>query len=80
MMRTGTEYRASLRDGRNVWVLGDGPIDDVTTHLATVAMVDEYAAWYDRHFDTKSLRRASTPSRRASACRRSCAACLARRC
>ena len=50
-MRTGAEYRDSLRDGRNVWVLGEGPIDDVTTHAATAAMVDEYAAWYDRHFD-----------------------------
>jgi aromatic ring hydroxylase len=53
MMRTGAEYRASLRDGRNVWVLGDGPVDDVTTHPATAAMVDEYAAWYDRHFDAE---------------------------
>jgi aromatic ring hydroxylase len=29
--------------------LGEGAIDDVTTHPATRAMVDEYAAWYDRH-------------------------------
>ena len=50
-MRTGDEYRASLRDGRDVWVLGEGRIEDVTTHPATRAMVDAYAAWYDRHFD-----------------------------
>jgi 4-hydroxyphenylacetate 3-monooxygenase len=50
-MRTGAEYRESLRDGRNVWVMGEGRIDDVTTHPATAAMVDEYVAWYDRHFD-----------------------------
>ena len=50
-MRTGAEYRDSLRDGRKVWVMGEGLIDDVTTHPATRAMVDEYAAWYDRHFD-----------------------------
>jgi aromatic ring hydroxylase len=50
-MRTGAEYREALRDGRKVWVLGEGPIADVTTHPATRAMVDEYAAWYDRHFD-----------------------------
>jgi 4-hydroxyphenylacetate 3-monooxygenase len=31
--------------------MGEGLIDDVTTHPATRAMVDEYAAWYDRHFD-----------------------------
>ena len=50
-MRTGAEYRESLRDGRDVWVLGEGPVSDVTTHPATSAMVDEYVAWYDRHFD-----------------------------
>ena len=50
-MRTGAEYKESLRDGRNVWVVGEGAVADVTTHPATSAMVDEYAAWYDRHFD-----------------------------
>jgi aromatic ring hydroxylase len=50
-MRTGAEYRIALRDGRKVWVLGDGPVEDVTVHPATQAVVDEYAAWYDRHFD-----------------------------
>jgi 4-hydroxyphenylacetate 3-monooxygenase len=50
-MRTGAEYREALRDGRKVWVMGEGPVDDVTVHPATRATVDEYAAWYDRHFD-----------------------------
>ena len=50
-MRTGADYKESLRDGRDVWVLGEGHVDDVTTHPATAAMVDEYVAWYDRHFD-----------------------------
>ncbi|MBO0736191.1 MAG: hypothetical protein J2P48_06435 [Alphaproteobacteria bacterium] len=50
-MRTGTDYRCSLQDGRRVWVMGEGPVEDVTTHHATRAMVDHYAAWYDRHFD-----------------------------
>jgi len=50
-MRTGTEYREALRDGRRVWVMGEGLVEDVTTHPATRAMVDEYAAWYDLHFD-----------------------------
>jgi aromatic ring hydroxylase len=50
-MRTGAEYRAALRDGRRVWVLGEGLIEDVTTHPATCGMVDEYVAWYDLHFD-----------------------------
>jgi 4-hydroxyphenylacetate 3-monooxygenase len=50
-MRTGAEYRAALRDGRRVWVLGEGLVADVTTHPATRAMVDEYVAWYDLHLD-----------------------------
>jgi aromatic ring hydroxylase len=51
-MRTGAEYREALKkDGRRVWVLGEGRVDDVTTHSATAAMVEEYVAWYDRHFD-----------------------------
>jgi aromatic ring hydroxylase len=50
-MRTGADYREALRDGRNVWVMGEGKVADVTTHPATRAMVDEYALWYDRHFD-----------------------------
>ena len=50
-MRTGAEYRESLRDGRKVWIVGEGEVEDVATHPATRAMVDEYAAWYDRHFD-----------------------------
>ena len=50
-MRTGADYKESLRDGRDVWVLGEGAVTDVTTHPSTSAMVDEYIAWYDRHFD-----------------------------
>ena len=50
-MRTGGEYRDALRDGRRVWVMGEGWVEDVTTHPATRAMVDEYALWYDRHLD-----------------------------
>ena len=50
-MRTGADYREALRDGRKVCVMGGGWVDDVTTHPATRAMVEEYVAWYDRHFD-----------------------------
>src|SRR6202048_2073476 len=50
-MRTGGEYREALRDGRRVWVMGEGWVEDVTTHPATRAMVEEYAAWYDRPLD-----------------------------
>ena len=50
-MRSGAEYREALRDGRKVCVMGSGAVDDVTTHPATRAMVEEYVAWYDRHRD-----------------------------
>jgi aromatic ring hydroxylase len=50
-MRSGAEYREALRDGRKVWVMGGGAVEDVTTHPATRAMVEEYVAWYDRHRD-----------------------------
>jgi aromatic ring hydroxylase len=50
-MRTGAEYREALRDGRRVWVMGEGLIDDVTAHPATRAMVEEYVAWYDLHLN-----------------------------
>ena len=50
-MRTGADYRKSLRDGRRVWIMGEGLIEDVATHPATRAVVDEYVAWYDRHAD-----------------------------
>src|SRR5262244_2501156 len=52
-MRTGSEYREALRDGRRVWVIGEGLVEDVTVHPATRATVDEYVAWYDRHFDAE---------------------------
>ena len=50
-MRTGAEYKAALRDGRKVVIMGGGSIEDVTTHPATAAMVEQYVGWYDRHRD-----------------------------
>jgi aromatic ring hydroxylase len=50
-VRTGSEYREALQDGRRVWVMGEGLIEDVTLHPATRPMVEEYVAWYDRHHD-----------------------------
>jgi aromatic ring hydroxylase len=50
-MRSGAEYREALRDGRKVWVMGAGAVEDVTTHPATRAMVEGYVAWYDWHVD-----------------------------
>ena len=40
-MRTGAEYREALRDGRRVWVMGEGWAGDVTAHPATRPMVEE---------------------------------------
>src|SRR5580704_9211589 len=50
-MRTGAEYREALRDGRVVYVMGEGRVDDVTTHPATKAVVEEYVRWHDLHRD-----------------------------
>ena len=50
-MRTGADYRNSLSDGRRVFILGEGKVEDVTSHPATAAMVEQYVAWYDRHTD-----------------------------
>ncbi|PPQ36384.1 4-hydroxyphenylacetate 3-hydroxylase N-terminal domain-containing protein [Rhodopila globiformis] len=50
-MRTGSDYRQALRDGRRVFILGEGQVEDVVTHPATRPMVDAYVKWYDRHAD-----------------------------
>ena len=46
MLRTGDEYRESLRDGRNVWIDGER-VNDVTTHPAFKPLVDVRARMYD---------------------------------
>src|SRR3981081_3260618 len=45
MIRTGAEYRASLGDGRQVWMNGER-IKDVTTHPAFQTIVDIRARIY----------------------------------
>ena len=61
-MRIGAEYRAALRDGRKIVIMGGGEIDDVTTHPATAAMVEQYALWYDRHHDPEWAATLVSPS------------------
>jgi 4-hydroxyphenylacetate 3-monooxygenase len=61
-MRTGADYRAALRDGRKVVIMGGGAIDDVTTHPATAPMVEEYVAWYDRHSDPEWVETLLSPT------------------
>jgi 4-hydroxyphenylacetate 3-monooxygenase len=46
MLKTGKDYRESLRDGREVWMNGER-VDDVTTHPAFKPIVDIRARIYD---------------------------------
>jgi 4-hydroxyphenylacetate 3-monooxygenase len=46
MIRTGEEYRESLRDGREVWMSGER-VPDVTTHPQFRPLVDARARIYD---------------------------------
>jgi 4-hydroxyphenylacetate 3-monooxygenase len=46
VIRTGEEYRESIRDGREVWIGGER-VDDVTTHPAFRPIVDIRARIYD---------------------------------
>lgn len=46
MLRTGEQYRASLRDGRQVWINGER-VKDVVTHPAFKPIIDVRARLYD---------------------------------
>jgi 4-hydroxyphenylacetate 3-monooxygenase len=46
MIRTGEEYRAGLRDGREIWIDGER-VRDVTEHPAFRPIVDVRARMYD---------------------------------
>ena len=46
MLRTGQQYRESLRDGRVVWMEGQR-VDDVTQHAAFKPLVDIRATMFD---------------------------------
>lgn len=50
MIRTGDEYRESIRDGREVWINGER-VDDVTVHPAFKPVVDVRARIYDMAHD-----------------------------
>lgn len=52
MIRTADEYRASLRDGRQIWINGE-KVDDVTTHPAFKPIVDVRARIYDMAHEEK---------------------------
>jgi 4-hydroxyphenylacetate 3-monooxygenase len=46
MIRTGQEYRDSIRDGRRIWVNGER-VNDVTTHPQFKPLVDIRARIFD---------------------------------
>src|SRR4030095_7783334 len=53
MMRTGAQYRDSLRDGRQVWINGE-KVKDVPTHPAFKPIVDVRARIYDMAHEEKT--------------------------
>jgi 4-hydroxyphenylacetate 3-monooxygenase len=52
-LKTGAEYRESLRDGREVWYQGE-LVPDVTTHFSTAGGVDLIAAAYDAQHEPET--------------------------
>jgi 4-hydroxyphenylacetate 3-monooxygenase len=53
MIRTGQQYRDSIRDGRQVWINGDR-VPDVTTHPMFRPLVDIRARMYDMQHEAPS--------------------------
>ncbi|WP_406105681.1 4-hydroxyphenylacetate 3-hydroxylase family protein [Streptomyces sp. NBC_01003] len=53
MIRTGDQYRESIRDGRDVWMNGE-KVTDVTTHPAFKPLVDIRARIYDMAHDPQT--------------------------
>ena len=53
MIRTGEEYRASIRDGRNVWINGE-KVEDPTVHPQMKPIIDIRARIYDMQHDIKT--------------------------
>ncbi|MBV8168933.1 MAG: 4-hydroxyphenylacetate 3-hydroxylase, partial [Alphaproteobacteria bacterium] len=51
MLRTGDQYRDSIRDGRAVWIDGER-VADVTRHPAFKPIVDARARMYDMAHET----------------------------
>jgi 4-hydroxyphenylacetate 3-monooxygenase len=53
MIRTGEEYRDSIRDGREVWINGER-VEDLPTHSAFKPLIDIRARIYDLAHDAAS--------------------------
>ena len=52
MIRTGEQYRDSIRDGRQVWINGER-VKDVTAHPMFRPLVDVRARIYDMQHDPR---------------------------
>ena len=52
MIRTGNEYRESLKDGREVWIDGER-VRDMTMHPAFKPIIDVRARMYDMAHETQ---------------------------
>ena len=52
MLRTGNEYRESIRDGREIWIDGER-VHDMTTHPAFKPIIDVRARMYDMAHETQ---------------------------
>ena len=50
-LMTGSDYRASLDDGRQVWISGQRVTGSVADHPAFAPMVDTVGKIYDLHHD-----------------------------
>jgi 4-hydroxyphenylacetate 3-monooxygenase len=53
MIRTGDDYRHSLRDGRDVWINGER-VDDVSAHRQIKPIVDVRVRIYDMQHDPET--------------------------
>ena len=68
MIRTGEQYRDSIRDGRQVWINGER-VRDVTTHPMFKPLVDIRARIHDMAHETQSTPRPwPTRTKRANLC------------
>ena len=51
MLRTGNEYRESIRDGREIWIDGER-VHDMTTHPAFKPIIDAVSYTHLRAHET----------------------------
>jgi 4-hydroxyphenylacetate 3-monooxygenase len=67
MIRTGQQYRDSIRDGRQVWINGER-VKDVSVHLMFRPLVDVRARIYDMQHDPRFVHALSYRSEAGEVC------------